>query len=65
VATVETEAPVEVRKFPLTTLIAMVVRSMVGAGIFSLPRNYALATGTISGPVISRWPASTPASANT
>jgi arginine:ornithine antiporter/lysine permease len=29
----------------LTTLIAMVVGSMVGAGIFSLPRNFALATG--------------------
>jgi arginine:ornithine antiporter/lysine permease len=45
VATVETEAPAQVRKLPLTTLIAMVVGSMVGAGIFSLPRNFALATG--------------------
>ena len=43
--TVEAKAPAEVRKFPLTTLIAMVVGSMVGAGIFSLPRNFALATG--------------------
>ena len=43
--TVEVKAPAEVRKFPLTTLIAMVVGSMVGAGIFSLPRNFALATG--------------------
>lgn len=43
--TVETKAPAEVRKFPLTTLIAMVVGSMVGAGIFSLPRNFALSTG--------------------
>lgn len=43
--TVETKAPAEVRKFPLTTLIAMVVGSMVGAGVFSLPRNFALATG--------------------
>ena len=43
--TVETKAPSEVKKFPLTTLIAMVVGSMVGAGIFSLPRNFALATG--------------------
>ena len=42
---VETEARVEVRKFPLTTLIAMVVGSMVGAGVFSLPRNFALSTG--------------------
>ena len=41
----DTRAPAEVRKFPLTTLIAMVVGSMVGAGIFSLPRNFALATG--------------------
>jgi arginine:ornithine antiporter/lysine permease len=45
VTAVETKAPAEVRKFPLTTLIAMVVGSMVGAGIFSLPRNFALATG--------------------
>src|SRR5262245_65113853 len=43
--TVETKAPDQVRKFPLTTLIAMVVGSMVGAGVFSLPRNFALATG--------------------
>ena len=43
--TVETKAPTQVKKFPLTTLIAMVVGSMVGAGIFSLPRNFALATG--------------------
>ena len=44
----DTQAPqaaAGVRKFPLTTLIAMVVGSMVGAGIFSLPRNFALATG--------------------
>ena len=34
---IETKAPTEVRKFPLTT---MVVGSMVGAGIFSLPRNF-------------------------
>jgi hypothetical protein len=45
VASVETKAPAEVRTFPLTTLIAMVVGSMVGAGVFSLPRNFALATG--------------------
>src|SRR5215468_2654258 len=42
---VETKAPAEVKKFPLTTLIAMVVGSMVGAGVFSLPRNFALSTG--------------------
>ena len=41
---VETKIPTTVRKFPLTTLIAMVVGSMVGAGIFSLPRNFAQAT---------------------
>jgi arginine:ornithine antiporter / lysine permease len=47
VASVETDirAPAEVRKFSLTTLTAMVVGSMVGAGVFSLPRNFALATG--------------------
>jgi len=45
VTAVETKTPTAVRKFPLTTLIAMVVGSMVGAGIFSLPRNFALATG--------------------
>lgn len=33
------------KKFPLTTLTAMVVGSMVGAGIFSLPRTFAAATG--------------------
>jgi arginine:ornithine antiporter / lysine permease len=43
--TVETKAPETVRQFPLTTLTAMVVGSMVGAGVFSLPRNFALATG--------------------
>ena len=42
---VETKTPTAVRKFPLSTLIAMVLGSMVGAGIFSLPRNFALATG--------------------
>jgi arginine:ornithine antiporter/lysine permease len=48
VTSADTQAPqaaAGVRKFPLTTLIAMVVGSMVGAGIFSLPRNFALATG--------------------
>jgi arginine:ornithine antiporter/lysine permease len=46
-ASVETDvrAAAEVRKFSLTTLTAMVVGSMVGAGVFSLPRNFALATG--------------------
>jgi arginine:ornithine antiporter/lysine permease len=33
------------QKMPLLTLTAMVVGSMVGAGVFSLPRNFALATG--------------------
>lgn len=32
-------------KLPLMTLAAMVVGSMVGAGVFSLPRNFAQATG--------------------
>ncbi|MFG1947561.1 basic amino acid/polyamine antiporter [Nonomuraea sp. NPDC048826] len=33
------------RKFSVTTLTAMVVGSMVGAGVFSLPSNFARATG--------------------
>src|SRR5262247_2449571 len=33
------------QKFTLPTLTAMVVGSMVGAGVFSLPRNFAMATG--------------------
>ena len=32
-------------KLSLPALIAMVVGSMVGAGVFSLPRNFAMATG--------------------
>lgn len=35
----------ESQKLPLRTLTAMVVGGMVGAGVFSLPRNFALATG--------------------
>jgi len=42
-----TLAQQEARKFPLPTLISMVVGSMVGAGVFSLPRNFALATGVL------------------
>jgi arginine:ornithine antiporter / lysine permease len=34
-----------VQKLPLMTLAAMVVGSMVGAGVFSLPRNFSQATG--------------------
>jgi arginine:ornithine antiporter/lysine permease len=34
-------------KLPLSTLTAMVVGSMVGAGVFSLPRNFAAATGVV------------------
>jgi arginine:ornithine antiporter/lysine permease len=33
------------QKMPLPMLTAMVVGSMVGAGIFSLPRNFGIATG--------------------
>src|SRR5262249_2697839 len=33
------------QKVPLTTLTAMVVGGMVGAGVFSIPRNFAQATG--------------------
>jgi arginine:ornithine antiporter / lysine permease len=39
------ESPAAVAKLPLMTLAAMVVGSMVGAGVFSLPRNFAQATG--------------------
>ena len=35
----------QTQKFPLPTLTAMVVGSMVGAGIFSLPRTFGGATG--------------------
>lgn len=35
----------DTQKLPLRTLTAMVVGSMVGAGVFSIPRNFALATG--------------------
>ncbi len=45
--TVETEAPAEVRKFPPTTRIAVVVGSMVGVAVFSLSRNFALAAGVL------------------
>ncbi len=42
---VEPGGPGEAQKLPLITLAAMVVGSMVGAGVFSLPRNFAQATG--------------------
>jgi len=35
----------ETQKLPLPTLTAMVVGGMVGAGVFSIPRNFAQATG--------------------
>lgn len=35
----------ESQKLPLRTLTAMVVGGMVGAGVFSIPRNFAQATG--------------------
>ena len=34
-----------IQKLPLATLTAMVVGGMVGAGVFSIPRNFAMATG--------------------
>jgi arginine:ornithine antiporter/lysine permease len=40
--TTDVKAP---QKLPLLTLTAMVVGSMVGAGVFSLPRNFGQATG--------------------
>jgi arginine:ornithine antiporter/lysine permease len=42
--TTDVKAP---QKLPLMTLTAMVVGSMVGAGVFSLPRNFAQATGVL------------------
>lgn len=42
---VDTGGPEDTQKLPLMTLAAMVVGSMVGAGVFSLPRNFAQATG--------------------
>ena len=36
---------VDQQKLPLLTLTAMVVGGMVGAGVFSIPRNFAQATG--------------------
>jgi arginine:ornithine antiporter/lysine permease len=42
--TTDVKAP---QKMPLLTLTAMVVGSMVGAGVFSLPRNFAQATGVL------------------
>jgi len=38
-------APASTAKLSLVALTAMVIGSMVGAGIFSLPRTFALATG--------------------
>src|SRR3954447_6244854 len=35
----------DVQRLPLRTLTAMVVGGMVGAGVFSIPRNFAQATG--------------------
>ena len=37
------------QKMKLGTLTAMVVGGMVGAGVFSLPRNFAQATGVYGG----------------
>ncbi|MFI6737289.1 basic amino acid/polyamine antiporter [Nonomuraea sp. NPDC050451] len=45
-----TDAPAT-RRLPLTMLTAMVVGSMVGAGVFSLPRNFGQATG-VAGAVV-------------
>ena len=43
--TAETAQVIQTQKFSLFALTAMVVGSMVGAGIFSLPRTFATATG--------------------
>lgn len=39
--------PEQAQGMPLLTLSAMVVGSMVGAGVFFLPRNFAMATGVV------------------
>ncbi|GAA3579236.1 basic amino acid/polyamine antiporter [Nonomuraea rosea] len=43
----DTSATTTTQKLSLTTMTAMVVGSMVGAGVFSLPRNFAQATGVL------------------
>lgn len=48
-ATDSTTGAPQVKKLPLTALTAMVVGSMVGAGVFSLPRNFGEATGVFGG----------------
>lgn len=45
--TPEARAPRGVDKLSLPALAAMVVGSMVGAGVFSLPRNFGQATGVL------------------
>ena len=42
---VDVPEPPETQRLPLPTLAAMVVGSMVGAGVFALPSNFARATG--------------------
>jgi hypothetical protein len=49
VTAVETKASTQVRKFPLTTLIAMVVGSMVGADIFFSPSELVVLVITVAG----------------
>src|SRR5215468_5499581 len=44
---VETKAPAEVKKLTFLTMTGMVVGSMVGAGVFSLPRRFATETGVV------------------
>ena len=41
----------EEQKLPLSSLTAMVIGSMIGAQIFSLPRTFANATGPFGAPV--------------
>lgn len=43
----ESKSPSAARKLPLMGLAAMVVGSMVGAGVFSLPSNFGAATGVM------------------
>jgi hypothetical protein len=45
-----TATPRSAQKLALAVLICMVVGSMVGSGIFSLPHTFGLATGHFGGP---------------
>ena len=49
-----TEAPAKDSKVSLPTLTAMVVGSMIGSGVFLLPRRFGTETGVL-GAIIGPW----------